>query len=62
MSAILFGLINGSLLLGLIPDSLSLLIFGVTLIFFSVGLRKILSRNNERHAAEKFEQKPEKTN
>ena len=62
MSAILLEALNGNLLLGFMPESLGLLIFGVALIFFAVGLRRILSRNDERQAVEKFERKTEKTN
>jgi hypothetical protein len=53
MLAILLDAMNGNLLLGFMPESLGLLIFGVTLIFSAVGLRRILNRNDERQAVEK---------
>ena len=62
MSAILFDATNNNLILGFMPESLGLLIFGVAMISFAVGLRRILSRNDERQAVEKFEQKTEKGN
>ena len=62
MLAILLDAMNGNLLLGFMPESLGLLIFGVMLIFSAVGLRRILSRNDKRQAVEKFEQTAEKTN
>ena len=62
MSAILLDAVNSNLLLGYLPESLGLLIFGVAMISFAVGLRRILSRNDERQAVEKFEQTAEKTN
>ena len=62
MSAILLDAMNGNLLLGFMPESLGLLIFGVTLIFFAVGLRRIMNRNDERQAVGKFEEKAEKRN
>ena len=55
MSAILLDTVNSNLLLGFMPESLGLLIFGVSLIFFAVGLRRVLSKNDERRAVEKFE-------
>jgi membrane protein implicated in regulation of membrane protease activity len=62
MSAILLDAMNGNLLLGFMPESLGLLIFGIALIFFAVVLRRVLSRNDERQAVGKFEQKTEKRN
>ena len=62
MSVILLDAMNGNLLLGFMPESLGLLIFGVALIFFAVILRRVLSKNDERRAVEKFEQTAEKTN
>ncbi len=61
MSATLLDAMNGNLLLGFMSESLGLLIFGVALIFFAASLRRILDRNDERHAIEKFEQAAEKT-
>jgi hypothetical protein len=62
MSAILLDVMNGNLLLVFMPESLGLLIFGVTLVFSAVGLRRILNRNDKRQAIRKFEQKTEKGN
>jgi len=62
MSAILLDVMNGNLLLGFMPESFGLLLFGAALIFFAVGLRRILSRNDERQAVEKLEQKTENIN
>ena len=55
MLAILFDATNGNLLLGFMPESLGLLIFGVAMILFAVGLRRILTKNDERRAVEEFE-------
>lgn len=53
MPVILFDATNGNLLLGFIPESLGLLIFGVVLVTFAVGLRRIFNRKDERQAIEK---------
>jgi len=55
MSTILFDSAGGNLLLGFIPESLGLLIFGVALVVFALCLRRILNRNDEHRAVEKFE-------
>jgi hypothetical protein len=62
MSAILLDVMNGNLLLVFMPESLGLLIVGVTLIFSAAGLRRILNKNDERQAVGKLEQKTEKGN
>lgn len=62
MSVVLLDAMNGNLLLGFMPESFGLLVFGVALIFFAVILRRILSKNDKRQAIEKFEQTAEKTN
>jgi hypothetical protein len=38
---ILAEITNGNLLLGVVPESLALLLFGVSLIAFTVGVRKV---------------------
>ncbi len=53
MLVILFDATNGNLLLGFLPESLGLLIFGVALVTFAVGLRRIFNRRDERQATEK---------
>ncbi len=35
---------SGNLLLGVVPESLALLMFGVSLIVFTVGVRRVLDR------------------
>jgi hypothetical protein len=62
MLAILLDAMSGNLLLGFMPESLGLLIFGVALIFSAVALRRILNRNDERQAVGKLEQETEKRN
>ena len=37
---------NGNLLLGVVPESLALLMFGVSLIVFTVGVRRIMDRKD----------------
>jgi len=44
MTTLLFEITNKNLLLGFIPDSIGLLLFGVALIAFAVGLRRIFNR------------------
>ncbi len=41
-------------ILGVIPDSLGLLLFGVVMILAAVLMRRVLSRNDERHKIEQF--------
>lgn len=55
MLVILFDATNGNLLLGFMPESLGLLIFGVVLVIFAVGLRRMFDRKDERQAIEKSE-------
>lgn len=55
MSAILLDATNNNLILGFIPESLGLLIFGVALILFAVILRRIFNRNEEHQRIEKYE-------
>jgi hypothetical protein len=43
---ILAEITNGNLL-GVVPESLALLMFGVSLIVFTVGIRRILDRKEE---------------
>ena len=45
MFVLLFEVINKNLLLGFMPESLGLLLFGIGLIGFAVGLRRIFNRN-----------------
>jgi hypothetical protein len=44
---ILAEITNGNLLLGVVPESLALLMFGVSLIVFTVGVRRILDRKED---------------
>ena len=62
MSVILFDTTSGNLLLGYIPESLGLLIFGVALLVFALCLRRIFDRHDEQRAVEKFEQTARNTN
>lgn len=62
MSAILFDTASGNLLLGFIPESFGLLIFGITLVVFALCLGRIFDRNDEDDAVEKFDQTARKTN
>lgn len=55
MLVILFDATNGNLLLGFMPEALGLLIFGVVLVTFAVGLRRMFDRKDERRAVEKSE-------
>jgi hypothetical protein len=41
----LFDLTNWNLILGFVPESLGLLVFGVGLILLAIGLRAILKRS-----------------
>ena len=61
MLAVFFEATNKNLLLGNLPESLGLLIFGVALIAFAIGLRWVFNRN-EKQAEENFEQAAERTN
>jgi hypothetical protein len=61
MSAILLDATGNNLILGFMPESLGLLIFGVALILFAVGLRKIFNLNDERKSFKNFEQTVEKS-
>ncbi len=45
--AMLFQTANKNLLLGFVPESLGLLLFGVSLIVCAVGLRRIFNRIEE---------------
>ena len=47
MFILLFQAANRNLLLGFIPESLGLLLFGIGLIVFAVSLRRILNRKDE---------------
>jgi hypothetical protein len=44
---ILTEITNGNLLLGLVPESLALLMFGVSLIVFTVSVRRVTDRKND---------------
>jgi hypothetical protein len=59
---ILFDATNNNLILGFMPESLGLLIFGVALILFAVGLRRIFNRNDEQQSVKNFERAAEKIN
>lgn len=51
MFILLFEVANKNLLLGFIPESLGLLLFGIGLIAFAVSLRKILNRKEAAKSA-----------
>ncbi len=57
----LFDVASRNLLLGFVPESLGLLIFGVGLILLTVGLRWIIKRN-EKGADRPVEKMAEKVN
>ena len=59
MAAILLETASGNLLLGFMPESLGLLVFGVALVVFAVGLRRVLDKNDERQAIKKVSSKEE---
>lgn len=48
----LFEALNRNLLLGFMPEPIGLLVFGVALIGFAVGLRRIFTRNDEANEKE----------
>ena len=58
---ILFEVASRNLLLGFVPESLGLLIFGVGLILLTVGLRWFMKRN-EKSADSPVEKMAEKVN
>jgi hypothetical protein len=57
----LFQVINQNLILGFIPESLGLLIFGVGLVFLTIGLRWIMKRG-EKSVDGEIEKMAEKVN
>jgi hypothetical protein len=54
---ILAEITNGNLLLGVVPESLALLMFGVSLIAFTVGVRRVIDGKED---AKKLENNLEK--
>ncbi len=62
MSVILLDAASGNLLLGFMPESLGLLIFGFALVVFAVGMRRILDRKDERQLIEESKRKTENIN
>jgi len=54
MNALLFQTASKNLLLGFIPESLGLLIFGAGLILFTVSLRWIFNRREDLGNSENF--------
>jgi len=57
MLVLLFQLTNKNLLLGFMPESLGLLLFGIGLIAFAVSLRRIF---NQKETGENFKRLAEK--
>jgi len=49
MYALLFEVTNKNLLLGFMPESLGMLLFGIGLIGFAVGLRRIFNHGAEEN-------------
>lgn len=62
MSTTFLDATSNNLILGFMPEPLGLLIFGILLILFAVGLRRIFNRNDEQNSVENFEQTTEKIN
>ncbi|HLM62588.1 MAG TPA: PEP-CTERM sorting domain-containing protein [Pyrinomonadaceae bacterium] len=60
MFALLFELTNRNLLLGFMPESLGLFLFGVGLIGFAVSLRRVFNRRET--IEENYKQLGEKIN
>lgn len=56
MTTILLDAADGNLLLGFVPESLGLLIFGIALIVLAVILRRIFKRSDEHQADKNFDQ------
>ena len=59
MYALLFELTNKNLLLGFMPESLGLLLFGAGLIAFAVSLRRVINRKEA--SGEQYKQFDEKS-
>lgn len=59
MSLTFLDAIGSNLILSVMPEPLGLLIFGVALILFAGGLRRIFDRNDDRRAIREFEQTKE---
>ena len=57
MSAILFDVTGNNLILGFMPESLGLLIFGFGLIAFAISLRWIFNRQKAKQSENKFDEK-----
>ena len=47
MLTLLFEVTNVNLLLGFMPESIGLLLFGVALVVFAVSLRRVFNRRDE---------------
>lgn len=62
MATILLNAADGNLLLGFMPESLGLLIFGVALVFIAVVLRRMFDRNDKQQAEKNFQQPDGKIN
>ena len=60
MYALFFELTNKNLLLGFMPESLGLLLFGAGLIAFAVSLRRVFNRKDA--GEEQYKQFDEKVN
>ncbi len=57
LTMILADVSSGNLLLGFMPESLGLLIFGFGLIAFAISLRWIFNRQKVENSREKYDKK-----
>lgn len=57
LTTILADVASNNLLLGFMPESLGLLIFGFGLIAFAISLRWIFNRQKTKHGEKKFDEK-----
>ena len=56
-TTILSDIPNGNLILGFLPESLGMLIFGIVLIIFAVLLRRLFNRRKEETGGENYDER-----